>query len=234
MSLLENSTGSPEAGSIYSPLSTKRNEIRLLTLKAGSGKTPIEGSLTTVCLDDLDCPSYNALSYTWGTTENPGNIIIGGRELRVTPNLHVALEHFRKTHEDLCLWIDAICVNQLNLEERGEQVLLMRDIYSRAENTIVWLGSEADDSAKAMDLIDLLNYINDDYTSRQAESKSQSDPNIWGSQQSWKIEEEITALTALLQRPWFFRIWVVQEAVLSKNLIIHCGDQQTTWKSVSL
>lgn len=229
-----NRTTRCEASKIYQPLSTDHNEIRLLTLKAGSKDALIECALTSVRLNDPLRPSYTALSYTWGTSDNPKWIIIDRKCLPVTMNLHIALEHFRKPDEDSCLWIDAICVNQYDLKERGEQVLRMRDIYSQAENTIVWLGPEAENSSKAMDLIDLCDYICEDYFSKEESGASPPDENLWGPHHSWKIEDELEALSALLQRSWFFRIWVVQEAVVSTNLIICCGNRQTSWNSVSL
>jgi Heterokaryon incompatibility protein (HET) len=73
-------------------------------------------------------------------------IQVNGAEMRITRNLYMALEHIRDDHVDLTLWIDALCINQSDNEEKGEQVIHMTEIYTNAEQTIVWLGPAENDS----------------------------------------------------------------------------------------
>lgn len=235
MDLLKASVNRRKASQIYQPLDPQRNQIRLLTLKAGFGTAFIECTLEVISLDDrANIPAYEALSYTWGDATVTKKILVNRRRLSVTLNLHIALEHFRKSDEDLCLWVDAICVNQCDLKERGEQVRLMRQIFSQAPSTIVWLGPEADDSSKAMDLIDLMDYVFRDCHARHLYANDQwPDATIWGPRESWGVEDHINALIEFLKRPWFFRIWVVQEAAMSQQLVIVCGNNRTTWSKVS-
>ncbi|KAF2213754.1 hypothetical protein CERZMDRAFT_12653, partial [Cercospora zeae-maydis SCOH1-5] len=87
-------------------------------------------------------PPYKALSYHWGDQTETEQIRLDGKCTAVTSNLQVALKHISRTiSEPLTLWIDAICINQNNEKEKCEQVARMRDIYSRAEEVIAWLGS---------------------------------------------------------------------------------------------
>lgn len=104
------------------------------------------------------CPAYNALSYTWGPAIQPADarsaanesderrgIICDGRLLQVPKNLYEALPQLRKRLCDsrcIYLWIDAICIDQGNPEERSTQVDIMGDIYRHADTVYVWLGSD--------------------------------------------------------------------------------------------
>ena len=67
-------------------------------------------------------------------------------------SLYYALHHLRQPDQSRYLWIDAICINQEDLDERSQQVGLMRQIYSQASHVVVWLGPEADDSPVGMAL----------------------------------------------------------------------------------
>ena len=60
--------------------------------------------------------------------------------LQVARNLALALEHLRLPSEDRMLWIDAICINQRDLIEKGHQVGRMADIFKPATRIVVWLG----------------------------------------------------------------------------------------------
>ncbi|CAL8574396.1 hypothetical protein XPA_000356 [Xanthoria parietina] len=154
----------------YTPLDEKAGEIRLLTLLPGRFNAPICVTLETKVLSHANIPKYQALSYAWGSELDRLNIhVVAGRgvqgvksaALSVTRNLFEGLKHLRQTRRSTVLWIDQICVDQKNLEERKEQVLRMPDIYSLAQGVIVWLGPEKDDSNVAMEV---LNDIGQDVT----------------------------------------------------------------------
>ncbi|KAI4173796.1 MAG: hypothetical protein LQ346_008354 [Caloplaca aetnensis] len=159
----------------YQPLDPEAKTIRLMRLLPGSFEDDICVSLKTTVLHDKKIPKFEALSYAWGSKEDPAQISItphsqsnllskwarilktGKRVdacLDVTQNLAVALRHLRSRKRKRVLWIDAICVNQQNLEERGHQVQRMADIYRNAKQVIAWLGPEGDNSALAMETLD--------------------------------------------------------------------------------
>jgi hypothetical protein len=108
--------------------------------------------------------------------------------LAVTENLHAVLLRLQDRSLKRILWIDATCINQENLEERGQQVQLMAKIYSKATRVLVWLGETADNSDTALETIRIA-----------AENESPESLNDNTIKQ---------AILALLQRPWFRRIWV--------------------------
>jgi hypothetical protein len=121
----------------YAPLNSAKHEIRLL-LAPGQFQEEITCRLIYTNLHIK--PTFEALSYTWGTPENPKSIRLDGHQFPVTINLESALRHLRYDTIPRVLWIDAVCVNQEDLVERSQQVLLMRNVYEGAQNVVVWLG----------------------------------------------------------------------------------------------
>tara|TARA_R110002060_G_scaffold28376_2_gene38395 strand:+ start:200 stop:817 length:618 start_codon:yes stop_codon:yes gene_type:complete len=144
-------------GGIYRPLGP--NQIRLLTLLPdASDEKSIRCTLEEVSLDrdEQPFPSYKALSYTWGSAKDLLDITVNGLPLKATSNLKAALENFRDSEyaqSTITLWVDAICINQKDAIEKSTQVRLMREIFSQAEETWIWLGPEAHGSVNGIMLI---------------------------------------------------------------------------------
>jgi hypothetical protein len=129
------------------------SEVRLLKLLPGRFGTSIYVLFEVKTLTELSVPRYEALSYTWGSSDNPEDIYIGtsgNYVASVTQNLTCALQHLRYEDRPRTLWIDAICVDQANLPERSSQVQRMANIYKLAERVLVWLGPEGDNSSFAL------------------------------------------------------------------------------------
>ena len=135
-----------------SPLSDR--QIRLLTLWPGRDFEQVVAHLEAVSLDTA--PSFEALSYCWGDPSMDYAITLSGAKTEVTRNLKVALLYLRHPNTPRTLWVDAICINQGDKQEKERQVNMMRDIYRRSRQTVVWLGEEADESSKAFAMCDRL------------------------------------------------------------------------------
>jgi len=117
-------TSPSERVSIYDDYPLLSHEIRLLDLVYGDWNDPIECLLHTVSLEEE--PSYRTLSYTWGPIEPKHVIQINAIEFEIGSNLYHALRRLRAQRgDDLCIWIDAICINQANISEKNRQVPLM-------------------------------------------------------------------------------------------------------------
>jgi hypothetical protein len=116
---------------------------------------------TSTVTDVNESHAFEALSYTWGNEleSTPIEIIdLQTKEsgkLLIRPNLATALRYLRLDDKERTLWIDAICINQNDLDERGKQVKRMDQIYRFAKQVNVWLGSESVDehSDRAMELL---------------------------------------------------------------------------------
>ena len=148
----------------YQPLDASRPEIRLLDLRMSEEDDNIQCELLTTSLDQA--PTYEALSYTWGSPDDKLPITLCSRSFEVAHNLYGALQHLRKewslgqyarrtSHRRL--WIDAVCINQEDIEERNRQVRLIWFIYAKAARVLVWLGEEQDNSDLGMEMVRLLN-----------------------------------------------------------------------------
>ena len=100
-------------------------------------------------------PDYAALSYCWGTSPERKTIMLEGRLFPVTCTVEEALRGLRTKEDDrhLVIWIDAVCINLDDLDERGEQVAMMKDVYQSARKTIVWLGDRAGDGEIVADIM---------------------------------------------------------------------------------
>src|SRR6266576_2594252 len=123
----------------YEPIDLTGPAFQLLRLLKGR-EPNIECELFQAWLHDDNTTSYEALSYTWGGTETSKCIKINGRRLGVTENLYCALWHLRSQDIDRILWVDAVCINQDDLNERSVQVQRMRNIYASARTILAWTG----------------------------------------------------------------------------------------------
>ncbi|OAL03181.1 HET-domain-containing protein, partial [Phaeosphaeriaceae sp. SRC1lsM3a] len=205
----------------HSPLNLDRPAIRLLRLLRGI-EPSVECEIFQAYLDTTrdDLIPYEALSYTWGGTERAANVQIDAKNYNVTENLYLALLHLRLPYEDRILWVDAICIDQSNLRERGHQVGQMGQIYSLASRVLIWLGHGTEET-------DIL-----------ADPRW---PDIWSSlqsdlkrQQSDIEQRHSAALQLLLNRPWFKRVWILQEVANAKRAAICCGRRSISAHSFAL
>src|SRR5687767_9359257 len=126
----------------YQKLDASRREIRLLHASSSysgpaSMNKPLVSRLVVVSLSDK--PAYDALSYMWGPPEPSFEIFVDGQVLRVRANLRQALLSLREGNKAESIWVDGICINQDDAEERAQQVQLMADIYSNAQTVRVWI-----------------------------------------------------------------------------------------------
>jgi hypothetical protein len=172
---------------------------------------------------------YAALSYVWGDENMTSTIVVNGRETQVTRNLEAALRVLRGRPDfenRFRLWVDALCINQADYEERGNQVRKMRNIYGNAWTVIAWLGEEENESEKAINLIDDLSSVGREGRGQELERKLTEDPNYLGNG-CW------LALHELIQRPYWTRLWIIQEIALgSSGVLIRCGNSSINWTSL--
>lgn len=137
--------------SIYASLQGDDRQFRLLILEPSADSlAPIRCQLNQASFDD-DL-KYTALSYVWGDPLETMPILVNDIETQVTLNLEAALRHIRRSSH-IVLWVDALCINQKDEAEKNHQVEMMREIYSGAQLVIAWLGSSAEDSDLAMEIL---------------------------------------------------------------------------------
>ncbi len=229
---------------IYEPLQGRRG-IRLLTFKPRN--TPDDRISTELKCFDLDsdsCPSYCALSYTWGSPlpshsqEIPPpiehEILCNGHPFLVGDNLYSFMKIFGNQRY---YWIDAICINQKDIAERNAQVSIMVWIYIKAERTFIWLGERDEAAERSLDLIvkfvtakkRLGEAYNDKVLTRPWEFNEAAFFEAMGlepwSNDDWK------AILDFYARSWFHRQWVVQEVVVQNCFVVFCGKHGMEWSN---
>lgn len=187
-------------------------------------------------------PRYEALSYTWGDADvsefgqvkdNHGT----GEPyatLGLRPNLASALRYLRYSDETRVLWIDAICINQEDIEERNEQVKRMTNIYTLAQRVIAWLGEESNNSKQALSTLRHIGrQLEATKRGRLIAAPNATEPHLWRNGFALSFDEQtFQALINFVERAWFYRIWCWQEIKLgSEHALLQCGGDTIPWST---
>jgi hypothetical protein len=220
----------------YKPISLEGPAFRLLRVLKGLDDDPIQCQLFESKIPSLeDISNYAALSYTWGSTSRPCDLIINHSKMTVTKNVYLALRDLRYREKDRVLWVDALSINQSDKNEQGQQVQQMGSIYSKAERVIIWLGEATYDTDYVM------------YYMKQLEEESAKHPS--DDQHRQEISHKqwvdtwlamirdlrpdqrgllVDGLQSLLHRNWFKRVWVIQETGNARAADIVCGSKSVS------
>lgn len=226
----------------HCPLPDAKSHVRLLKVLSvvGSRATPVHCEPSTFSI--AETPPYRAISYTWGNPAPLASILVNGQQMHVRLNCEYAL---RQTHQstddgtgDFLIWIDSICINQLDKGEKGSQVSMMGDIFKTATKVLACVGAHGDDSEFLYEF------------SRGEEARFQSiilsDASItWETSflhnfklsrrelaaWRWRYPRSVLirlckSLTKFLARSYFHRVWVYQELFLGRDISVYCGDQR--------
>ena len=209
-------------------------DIRLLKIpsKKVASSPGFECSLVVVSLHKA--PGYAALSYAWGESSPVEKIDCNGHTLNVRPNLLSTLTTIQKlsTDNSQYLWVDAICIDQSNLPERSAQVSIMKEIYSNAQVVFVRLGEHDQGLHCAVELIKKLNTAavlrKDKPHLKTIEIAKRADLPLVETDHAW------TDLYSLFfNRPWFSRIWTIQELCHARECLILNGGLTMEWEDMA-
>lgn len=198
--------------------------IRILKLLPGKDEEPLACDIFASILS-----VYEALSYCWGYEWDQELYYAPDRERyygpfqelkkrgRITRNLGDALRALRPEEAPRYLWVDALCINQSDPDEKASQVRMMHEIYKSATEVHVWLGP-ADDTSRFG--ITAIQYFTDPAAVTTEAPWYSTNSDLYAS-----------GLSSLLDRPWFRRIWTVQEAALARKVTMICGHDQASWST---
>ncbi|OOF98715.1 hypothetical protein ASPCADRAFT_162381 [Aspergillus carbonarius ITEM 5010] len=202
----------------YDTLSPEEQEIRLLCIHPSrNSKSPVQCSLKTVSLRQR--PKYEALSYVWGTDHATEKILLEGNEFYVTPNLAKALYRLRRAYRKRMMWIDYICINQSDTEEKNTQVPLMGSIYAGADRVVSMLGDATPEIKLAVKWVE-----------RYMDRKISTGAFYWFWLRAKSrfsaarlVDESIALMDAMkgvfqiVKMSYWFRTWTYQECLLAKH-----------------
>jgi len=187
----------------YSPIPDGWIRLIQLTPDHGDKQAPVRCRLVDYCLSDTEQGThpYEALSYVWGVQGPDGpkeDLHCQNGYLHIMRNLEAALKRLRYRSVDRLLWVDSVCINQMDVDERASQVLMMAKIYAHASRVLVWLEETSSDGASTTDSgrgLEELRVLGGRRFESRVEGNNTSDD---GRQ----------AIRSLLSRSWFQRIWV--------------------------
>ncbi|KAF4958299.1 hypothetical protein FGADI_2465 [Fusarium gaditjirri] len=216
----------------YKPISLAGSAFRLLRLLKGDND-PIQCQLFESKLASPEyVRDYAALSYTWGSASRPCDIMINGSKMTVTKNAYLALRDLRHKEKDRVLWIDALCIDQNNDVERGQQVQQMGSIYSEAERVIIWLGEATFATDYVMHHMKQLEKEGIKHSSNTQNISHKHWVSIWLTVVHCLTADQkellVEGFQSLLGRSWFKRVWIIQEAANARVADIVCGGKSVS------
>jgi hypothetical protein len=193
----------------HQALDTSTQQIRLIKLRPGKHDQP---QCDIAVFELSSAPPFVAFSYTWGPPSPHFDLLINDEPIRIRENLFQFLQAYRATACNDYLWIDQICINQSNVRERNHQVGLMASIYSGCYETIIWLGYIHDNPGAPL----LLKHPKRlmfplEVKTHALEVKTHA------------LEVTAPALASISRNNYFTRLWIVQEIILSNEIIVLCS-----------
>lgn len=204
----------------FRSLTTGTSLLRLVSVEPGSFSDPVQCKLRYVNLEER--PTYEALSYVWGDATVTEPITLDGRRFPVTINLQLALRYLRQEDTKREFGIDAICINQTDMTERSEQVKRMHIIYKLAAKVIIWVGEDSNNSAfsGSMGAGEIFTQL-----ARAARKDRQQEHE----EESLERSQWTLSILGFISRPWFNRMWIIQESVANLETVITCGHASLPW-----
>ncbi|KAI1734780.1 heterokaryon incompatibility protein-domain-containing protein [Xylaria scruposa] len=232
---------------LYQTLPSPQHYIRLLEIRSAPDDGMIQCELSTWQIEVA--PPYYAISYTWGDPKSASFIKLNGRDIQVRENCHYVLRQVYQHKRSQYYWIDSLCINQNNHYEKGLQVAIMGDIYRNAEHVMGCVGHHEDDSfflfgilnqksllfARVSETCPRFGDIRSDMQREARARHRESSRAIL----KWKLSLPFASRKRLLEafhkfsrRPYFLRVWTLQELFLAKRITICCGQDSCSGEAL--
>lgn len=202
----------------YPPIDPQ-TQVRLLRIVRAT-KSNVEGYFKAVSIKDLSKHNYIALSYTWGqarTNVDVHCITLAGQDFYIRDNLWNFLTSTKNSYNNALFYIDAICVNQLNNQERGYQVQKMAEIYAKANYVCVWLGKPLADQHENLKALDKLLRV----------------PDLQPAQLRNVDRHAMFGFENVLASSYWTRLWVIQELLLAGYIMVCYGEWRFEWDKLA-
>ncbi|KAJ4211498.1 hypothetical protein NW759_012410 [Fusarium solani] len=165
-----------------------------------------------------DCPPYTALSYVWATPESKKEYIIAnGNKVQISQTVENALRRLRFRQKPRWLWVDQLCINQIDETEKSHQVHQMHSIYSDADQVIAWLGTGDEKT-------DLICRLMRDTGRAIRQRDVEALKKLYGKDGSVDLAAAKEAFHGFSERRYWTRLWVLQEFAVGRRVAVACGN----------
>ena len=217
---------------IHNPLRSSSHQIRLLRIDN------FQDGLVCCSLRHYDftnntCPTFIAVSYRWGKNNDNGHVLLNGKLFPICDNLNA---FFSSTYSSLVgeyMWIDQICIDQTNTDEQNCQVTRMDRVFQTAYKVIAWVGPAEGDSCVAMETIrSWPEGTPHSYFAHPDGIPPNGAPDGGVAVHGFQIYPQVQSVINFFRREYWYRAWVIQELVLARNIVIHCGHLKVQWKKI--
>ncbi|OWY45675.1 hypothetical protein AALT_g10500 [Alternaria alternata] len=222
----------------YQPLDMTLGQIRLVQLLPGNDE-PLRIKLTICPLTEI---AFNALSYIWGSRDMRHTIECEGKTIRIVPNLHRFLQLLRQSGHVEPLWIDAICINQDDPQEKYHFVSTMATIYHTAQQTLCWIGDEnltplQDFMSKTLEMGDyqraMIQCLSEVDIFHSTYRIVEHDLEVFGREAEMLDSSIWHNLDACLDLQYFSRLWIIHDIVCSRNPVIFGLNVDIPWSKLA-
>ncbi|TGJ84216.1 hypothetical protein E0Z10_g4584 [Xylaria hypoxylon] len=204
-------------------------EIRILDLSPGQDNEPLNGVIRHAPISHVG--TFRAISYVWGAYPseiNPYYLFTPQGTVLLNFSLHSALKALR-SGSTISVWADCICINQKNPREKALQISMLGEIFQAAEQVTAWLGHAYNGSQDAMRVLSQIRPGSHKYSpGADTAGGTGVSKHVLGKvpdlgDVTWKH------INSLLRRPWFARVWITQELVLPRKVVLLCGESELDW-----
>ncbi|KAI9642986.1 hypothetical protein NHQ30_008720 [Ciborinia camelliae] len=218
----------------YEPLCTEEEARFIILEPVKDSKDPLSCSIVQ-CRRSAKNLEYCAVSYVWGEPEFSENLEIkhdgDASYLRITPIVEALLRRLRACNVRNHLWIDAICINQADKDEKAQQIPVMGRIYEEAKVVHIWLGNNDPMTVKVFSFIRKASRLPEVGKIKMASQVAELMNEVFGGGGGIRGLQYFCDFS---DRPWFSRRWIIQEACLAQYATIHCGSYSIPLPSLVL
>ncbi|KAF2171698.1 hypothetical protein M409DRAFT_17935 [Zasmidium cellare ATCC 36951] len=182
--------------------------------------------MSTFKLETDILPHFQAISYTWGDPHDQRQILVNGNPVLVRKNCHYALWQARLHHEGH-IWIDSVCINQEDPQEKGSQVSIMARIFASATKTVACIGPQTDHSRFLFDLCRESDELETTTMGTLEPQEAEYRAKDWLA--SKDLDRICESISKFGNRPYWSRLWIVQELHAATTISFCCGEDTMEW-----
>ena len=222
-------TGNALTQSPFKYVSLAQGELRLFILFPGKRSDPICGTLSTAS-SVKEAGNFRTLSYEWGNKKSTRLIFTGSGVLRVWEALYNTIIALRDEENATVFWIDALCINQEDDQEKIHQIQMLPQIFQQASRTVAFIASDGQSDDAIETLLQIRAKLDG---SENWPQKLKRIPESWSGESKPRPDDPIwQSIKQFFDRTWFRRAWIVQEAVAAPTVTVVCGKWIVDWEDL--